>query len=44
MAEWWQFIFSSFWVWLGTVVLFAAPALGLEISTRVSVPKEGDDA
>lgn len=22
MRDWWEFIFSSFWVWLGTVILF----------------------
>lgn len=30
MVELWQFIFSSFWVWLGTVILVNAAFGGLK--------------
>src|SRR4051812_28347886 len=35
MVEVIQFVFSSFWVWLGTVVLLSVPVLGVLMAVGV---------
>ena len=41
MLEILKFIFSSFWVWLGTLILVAAVAEGLGGLIRISRCKNG---
>lgn len=40
MLEILQFIFSSFWIWLGTLILVGAIAEGLGGLIRVNVRRE----
>lgn len=39
MLEVLQFIFSSFWVWLGTVILVTAISVGLAGLVQISIRK-----
>lgn len=40
MTELWQFIFSSFWVWLGTLILVAAAFGGIGQIGHVTITKK----
>lgn len=39
MIELWQFIFSSFWTWLGTLILVGAVFGGLGQIIRINIDK-----
>lgn len=42
MLEVLKFIFSSFWIWLGTVILFGAIAEGIGGIIRVTINRRKD--
>lgn len=42
MLEVLKFIFSSFWVWLGTVILVATAAEGISGIVRITIRRNRD--